>query len=125
VDNSNGRQRVNPIRSDPHRRDISFRSGGSKNRARRNIFLVISLVQPETRRCPGMKRMAFNDRIPETLFWIRLPLKIVERLYGKEYAVYDTQKCVKQELMYSFIIVHFLTGPKISYKIHARVLPFC
>ncbi len=72
-----------------------------------------------------MKRMAFNDRIPETLFWIRLPLKIVERLYGKEYAVYDTQKCVKQELMYSFIIVHFLTGPKISYKIHARVLPFC
>jgi hypothetical protein len=26
--------------------------------------------------------------------------------------------------MYSFV-VHFLTGRKISHKIHARVLPFC
>ncbi|HEV3325865.1 MAG TPA: hypothetical protein VG052_09675, partial [Puia sp.] len=58
------------------------------NRAGRNIFLVIPLVQPENRRCPGMKRMAFNHRIPDALFGTRLPLKIVERLYGKEYAVY-------------------------------------
>jgi len=71
-----------------------------------------------------MKRMAFNHRIPQTLFGIRLPLKIVERFYGKEYSVHATQKCIKKELMYSFV-VHFLTGRKISHKIHARVLPFC
>ena len=37
-----------------------------------------------------MKRSVFNHRIPETLFCIRLPLKIVERLDGKEYAVHTT-----------------------------------
>ena len=124
MDNSNGRQRFIPIRPDPHRRDTSFRSDGGKDRAGRNIFLVIPLVQPETGKCPGMKRMAFNDRIPETWFCIWLPLKIVERFYRKEYSVYTTQKCVKQELMYSFF-VHFLSGCKISHKIHAAMLPFC
>ena len=115
MDNSNGRQRFIPIRPDPHRRDTSFRSDGGKDRAGRNIFLVISLVQPETRGCTGMKRMAFNHRIPETLFGIRLPLKIVERLYGKEYSIYDTQKRVKREYMYSFIIAH-LSDVKLAIK---------
>jgi len=69
-----------------------------------------------------MKR-SFYHRIRETLFCIRLPLIIIERLYGKEYAVYNTKKCVKQKYMYSFI-VHLLASHKISHKIHASLMPY-
>jgi hypothetical protein len=92
MDNSNRRQRFIPIQSDAHRRDISFRSCGRNDRAGRNIFLVISLVQPETM---GRYRSGciFDGGMMRTcLLYTCLSLKIIKGFYGKKYPIYTNQK---------------------------------